>query len=154
VLGQGKKLNLDEKIVEKEGDEMGSMLEGLIAGTTSAEDFDKAINNMVEDVNASGVLPGGIDPNDPESMRKNTQTNEEELESPEAGKGLEAQLMAEVAGVLVKGMMAQLVVEGQSQENFMTLLEKATKENPALSLAMLSGVVNGMNEAQTNLLKP
>lgn len=154
MLIDGKKLNLDEKIEDKEADSMSSMLEGLINGTMNIDDFDKHINSMVEDINQSGVLPPGIDPNDPENLRKNTESTVEDLESPKTNLGSEALLTNEIAATLLRGGMANLVVKAQPNAKFMELLEKAMKENPMLSLALLSGVTDALDETSAQLLKP
>jgi len=153
VLIDGKKLNLDEKVEEKAANDMSSMLESLMQGKITLDDFDKQIDSMVEDINQSGVLPAGIDPS-PENLRKNTKLTVEELESPKTNMASEALLTNQIAATLLKGGMANLVIKAQPKEKFTELLEKAFKENPMLSLALLSGVTDAINESQAELLKP
>jgi hypothetical protein len=145
---------LDEKVEKAEADSMSSMLEGIMNGTMNADDFEKHIDAMVEDINQSGILPAGIDPHDADNIRKNTTPTEEELESPKTGLGVESLLLNDLASQLLKGGLANLVVKKQSKESFNELLEKAMKENPVLALAMLGGITDVMDDSQAALLKP
>jgi len=97
VLGGGKKLKLDPATEAKEGQAMGGMLGLILSGKAGPAEIENMIKKMVDDINNSGVLPSGVNPNNPKSIEDNTHKDELVLEPVVDGKGKDGELQNAIA---------------------------------------------------------
>lgn len=137
VLKGGKELAISDDTKEEVAKDMNSMLVDFVSGKIDKEGLDKKVKEMEEEINNSGIAPPGIDLNNPDSIKANSEVMEEniarvpDLESLSAEKAL----IEYIAQKLLAAEYAGRVNKALPNKEFMDFFDKSLDKYANIVLA-------------------
>lgn len=154
VLTGGKVLKIDESTEAKETDMLTAALQGLVSGKLTKDDFEKSINDMVSNLN-SGIMPPGVDPNDPKSIAANTKTLEQEIPAvPNTNSNVaEKSLLEEIGDNLLQAELAKKLIDLLDNSTKDKVIERAVKKITLFPLGLLYEIIKKIKPEEEIKLK-